>query len=142
MKVPAAGLFIHHTDTNPADHATAERHQKAIQDFHMDVRKYDDIAYSFIIYPDGLVLEGRGWGIVGAHTEGHNSTAHAFCFAGSFNSDKLTNRARDTSRELWQLGDELGMISREYDLKGHRDVAQTACPGDNLYKEIPYLFFV
>lgn len=34
------------------------------------------------------------------------------------------------------------MISRDYDIKGHRDVDDTVCPGDNLYQEIPYLFFV
>lgn len=108
----------------------------------MDKRGWDDIAYSFVIYPDGLVLEGRGWGIVGAHTIGHNSTPHGFCFAGNFTKERITDQARDASRELWQAGVELGMIAKEYELRGHRDVDATECPGDTLYKEMPYLFSV
>jgi len=32
----------------------------------------DDIRYNFLIDEDGIIYEGRGWGVVGQHTEGHD----------------------------------------------------------------------
>ena len=33
----------------------------------------DDIRYNFLIGQDGVIYEGRGWGVVGQHTKGENS---------------------------------------------------------------------
>ncbi|KAK2166605.1 hypothetical protein LSH36_37g04024 [Paralvinella palmiformis] len=30
----------------------------------------DDIRYNFLIGQDGLIYEGRGWGVLGQHTDG------------------------------------------------------------------------
>lgn len=108
----------------------------------MILQLVDPALRGYVIYPDGSVLEGRGWGIVGAHTKGHNSTAHGFCSAGNFMEGRITDQARDAGRELWQAGTELGMIAPEYELRGHRDVESTECPGDTLYKEMPHFLFV
>lgn len=43
-----------------------------LKDFHMDVREWDDIAYSFLVGEDGLVYEGRGWDTVGSHAPWYN----------------------------------------------------------------------
>ena len=32
----------------------------------------DDIKYNFLIGQDGVIYEGRGWGVVGQHTDGDN----------------------------------------------------------------------
>ena len=55
---------------------------RAIENFHVNTRGWDGIAYSFLIAPSGRIFEGRGWGRSGAHTEGRNSTAAAICFLG------------------------------------------------------------
>jgi len=33
----------------------------------------DDIKYNFLIDQDGVIYEGRGWGVVGQHTKGRDS---------------------------------------------------------------------
>lgn len=33
----------------------------------------DDIKYNFLIDEQGVIYEGRGWGVVGQHTVGMNS---------------------------------------------------------------------
>ena len=33
----------------------------------------DDIKYNFLIDQDGVIYEGRGWGVVGQHTKGKDS---------------------------------------------------------------------
>ena len=32
----------------------------------------DDIKYNFLVGKDGVIYEGRGWGVVGQHTAGQN----------------------------------------------------------------------
>lgn len=39
------------------------------------VEGYDDIGYNFLISTDGIVYEGRGWGVVGAHAVGYNKVS-------------------------------------------------------------------
>lgn len=35
------------------------------------------------------MFEGRGWGVVGAHTKGHNHDSVGIVFMGNFNSKHL-----------------------------------------------------
>jgi len=53
---------------------------------------WDDIGYSFLIGEDGRVYEGRGWGVVGAHTLNYNSVSYGFCVIGNF-MDHVPNEA-------------------------------------------------
>uniref|UniRef100_A0A6P7GXY5 Peptidoglycan-recognition protein SC2-like n=1 Tax=Diabrotica virgifera virgifera TaxID=50390 RepID=A0A6P7GXY5_DIAVI len=46
---------------------------RLIQTFHIESRKWKDIAYNFVIGSDGLAYEGRGWGVIGSHTRNYNS---------------------------------------------------------------------
>lgn len=41
---------------------------------------------SFLVAADGVVFEGRGWGVVGAHTKGSNQDSLGIAFMGNFNS--------------------------------------------------------
>ena len=45
---------------------------------------WSDIGYSFLIGEDGRVYEGRGWGVVGAHTLHYNAVAYGFCVIGNY----------------------------------------------------------
>jgi len=38
------------------------RKVRGIQDFHMNTKRWSDIAYSFLIGQTGTIYEGRGWG--------------------------------------------------------------------------------
>lgn len=50
----------------------------------MDSNGWSDIGYSFLIGGDGNIYEGRGWNVLGAHTQGYNSVGYGVCFIGSF----------------------------------------------------------
>lgn len=77
------GTAIHHDGATPitvrtlADVVALIRRDQA---FHMDTRGWNDIGYNWLVisapgFPaiDGLVVEGRGRDVVGAHCEGHNT---------------------------------------------------------------------
>lgn len=139
MTLPAAGTYIHHTVTSGGFRTTKgeRKHMRELQQIAFS-RGFDDISYSFVIFRSGRVYKGRGWGVVGAHTEGSNSTSHAFCFVGNFESDRPTKKALESAAALHRRGIELKYIKRDGFIKGHRDApgAATACPGANLYSVV------
>ena len=42
------------------------------------------VLLSFLIGGDGNLYEGRGWNVLGAHTQGYNSRGYGVCFLGSY----------------------------------------------------------
>lgn len=133
---PTPRLWLHHT-ANQSWHG--ESGMRRCQSFHMDVRKYNDIGYSFVIdNKDGRIFVGRGPGIVGAHTEGDNSKSHAICLMGDFTIDSPSTVAVEATAALIQFGHAARWWPDRL-TGGHRDApgAQTACPGNNLYRAIP-----
>lgn len=95
----------------------------------MDSRGWSDIGYSWIVDRHGDAYVGRGWGIVGAHTRGHNSTAIGIAYLGD--GDKHVPIA--ALRSIRRLCDDAKAIYRK-DLRigCHSDVGKTHCPGDVL----------
>lgn len=119
------GDFIHHA-VSPT--APEEAVWRSTQNYHMDAKRWSDIAYSFGWTNSGHILEGRGWGAAGGHTQDHNHSSHAFCFVGNTDNDLITDAAKRaclclvrTSRARY--GHNL--------LRGHGEVGQTGCPGKN-----------
>lgn len=132
-----ADVFIHHTATVPsAWRADEGLTMRGVQKMHIDTRKWADIGYSFVVFPSGNVYEGRGFGVVGAHTEGHNSTSHGICLVGNFETEVPTEAALDAVRQLIAHGQGDGWIAATPNIRGHRNVGATACPGANLYSRL------
>lgn len=133
ITTPTPELWLHHT---AGDHS-GPRGMRAIQDFHMDDRGWTDIAYSFVVDPASLAIyEGRGPGIAGGHTRGHNTISHAICVMGDFNNLRPTPELIKRIAELVAHGHDQGWWPDQLS-GGHRDVASTACPGSWLYDAIP-----
>lgn len=137
FSTPAAYTFIHHSVTPTAHIKTVEAekaHMRYLQQIAFS-RGFCDISYSFIIFPSGRVYEGRGWKKVGAHTEGYNSVAHAFCFAGNFETQAPSRKALEAAGALHKKGVRWHRIARNAVILGHRQAqgAATACPGKHLY---------
>ncbi|KAL5016028.1 hypothetical protein ScPMuIL_005617 [Solemya velum] len=140
MVTPVNFVFIHHTAMSRCyNHHDSCEEMKRIQDLHMDGRGWDDIAYNFVISEEGQVYEGRGWDRVGAHTKSWNDVAIAICIMGNFVDKEPDSAAKSTLKNLLEFGVRLGKISADYTLHGHRDVRDTACPGDKLYNFIKSL---
>lgn len=138
IPIPTVELWEHHTVGDYRGAAGI----KAIQDFHMNVRGWSDIAYSFIIERRTMVVyEGRGAGVAGGHTKGRNTISHAICVTGNFDlyqpPDELLRVIAKLVRHGWQQG----WWAEPRLTGGHRDApgASTACPGKYLYLAIPQI---
>lgn len=139
MPVPQRDVFIHHTADYGPPEFTVEaesRYLRRIERFHTNNRGFIAIAYSFIVMPSGRAYEGRGWGKGGAHTRGHNRSAHAICVAGHYDKDRPTGQSLNTVGALINLGVHNGSISKGYLVRGHREVGNTSCPGDHLFDQL------
>ena len=150
-----AMLFLHHSAmTECEDQASCEAAAREIQDLHMDNNGWWDIGYrsgdttvtshltdisSFLIGGDGLIYEGRGWNVQGAHTLGFNTVGYGICFLGDFSSHDPTTPAMAAYASLVACALETGKIAVSYQMFGHRQTQPeggTECPGDSLYSTI------
>jgi hypothetical protein len=143
-------VFIHHT----ADSASGlnslneqKARMRAYQDFHMDTRGWDDIAYHIVVFPDfktsnGTVIparlfQGRPRDHVPAAQENHNRGTLAIAVVNADNS-RMTRNSRYAIEAYLNW-----LLKRGVKLKtlgGHRDVVDTSCPGDGIYfKDLPVI---
>ena len=127
---------VHHTDgavptgSGKALIASERQIMRDTQKYHMDTRKYADIAYNFVIMPSGRVYEGRGRAVMGAHTLGHNEDC-GIVFAGDYTKRKLT----------WRQVRAYNLLRRKMGIsKGkaypHSATYSTSCPGSNVTKRL------
>uniref|UniRef100_A0A3Q2PMM1 Peptidoglycan recognition protein 5 n=1 Tax=Fundulus heteroclitus TaxID=8078 RepID=A0A3Q2PMM1_FUNHE len=137
---PARRVVIHHTALQSCRGlAECKDGLLGIQRLHMEDRHFDDIGYNFLIGGDGSVFEGRGWGVMGAHTKGHNGDSLGIAFMGNFNNDTPNKEAMLSVKQLLRSGVSQGFIRSEFGLYGHRDLGATECPGENLYAALSQL---
>ena len=143
-------LIIHHSATanTASDWAAVVR---SFWDWHVNVNGWDDIGYNWLIAPDGVVYEGRGDNILGAHFCGKNGGTMGVCVIGTYTYVLPTQAALDKLEELlaWKACD-MGIAPEEtayhassgldlHRISGHRDGCSTECPGDMLYPTVPAL---
>ncbi|CAH0713731.1 unnamed protein product, partial [Brenthis ino] len=135
---PVPYVVIHHSHSPPAcyDAPHCKRAMRSMQNFHMDDRGWNDIGYHFAVGGDGVAYEGRGWGVLGAHSLHFNNVSIGICLIGDWTNSVPPLQQLKTAQALIASGVELGFVKPEYKLVGHRQVRDTECPGDALYKEI------
>uniref|UniRef100_A0A3Q3JER2 Peptidoglycan-recognition protein n=1 Tax=Monopterus albus TaxID=43700 RepID=A0A3Q3JER2_MONAL len=140
LKGSAQRVVIHHTALQSYKGlAECKNHLVSIQRMHMKERGFDDIGYNFLVGGDGIVFEGRGWGVVGAHTKGNNYDSLGIALMGNFNDDTPSKEAISSVKQLLQSGVSQGFLHPEFVLLGHRDLGDTQCPGEKLYAALPTL---
>jgi len=140
MRLPAPEVWIHHSVTSFYD-ADPIRGLQEIQQIAFR-RGFLDFSYSWAVFLGGEIGEGRGWGVVGAHTEGHNTISHGIVFVGNYMDFAPTDKQIESVRWLIDEGIRLGKIAgprEERPNGGHRDLKATACPGTQVYSRIPLL---
>ncbi|XP_017272192.1 N-acetylmuramoyl-L-alanine amidase [Kryptolebias marmoratus] len=140
LTLPLAFMYIHHTNTPSAPCLTFEQcsaDMRSMQRFHQEDRGWDDIGYSFVAGSDGHIYEGRGWHQQGAHTLGHNSKGYGVSFIGDYSARLPSQHSMGLVREqLASCAVGGGRLAPSFAVQGHRDVVNTACPGDAFYEEI------
>jgi hypothetical protein len=140
-KAAQKGTALHYSGSNSdeqADHANCAARVRSIQNFHMDVRGWSDIAYSYIICKHGYTFECRGLGIRTAAqgTNSGNDAFHAACFLGddSINRDDVTDVGRVAIRDTIAMCN--GWTTHSDTVRPHSWFHPTACPGDELRRWI------
>jgi hypothetical protein len=144
-------ILLHHTETaNEVDTSRQAGYQLArdLQSLHMDGNGWNDSAAHFTISRGGYLMEGRhtslrhlrdGAGMVqGAHAPGQNDKAIGIDNEGSYFDAEPPQRLWDS------LVGFCAYICRQYgiaatEIYGHRDFADTDCPGEVLYDRLPRL---
>lgn len=141
---------VHHTaGSNDYTKSESPAIVRGIYYYHTKVRGWSDIGYNLLVDKYGQIFEGRYGGlrngVVGAHTKGFNTGSFGVSLMGNFSTApapsamlEATYRAiswqwevyginPDPAAKLWKNN------TRIRPLNGHRDLGQTACPGDNVY---------
>jgi len=114
-------FIVHHTETPTT---TTPR---SIQDFHMDERGWNDIGYNFLVRDDGIVYEGRGWTVRGAHATDHNVIGIGCAYIGR---NSPTDAVKQSIRTLYDQA--CAMAGHALSQLGHSHVGTTDCPGTRL----------
>ncbi|XP_075154921.1 peptidoglycan recognition protein-like [Haematobia irritans] len=137
LEDPAEFVIIAHTTTTSSTEMSKNMViVRDIQAFHIGSQDWGDIGYNFLIGCDGNIYEGRGWGVVGAHTYGYNKISIGIAFIGCFVSKLPTLTALEACKKLLQIGKEEGRLPSNFKLMGHLQCISTQSPGKRLYKEI------
>jgi len=110
-----------------------------------------DIAYNWLIDPNGVLYEGRGGGnnVRGGHACGINTNTMGVCVMGNYQTVNPTSASLSKLVELlaWKCGDSnINPTTSSYHppsglnlnhICGHRDGCSTSCPGNLLYAQLP-----
>ncbi|MEA1878371.1 MAG: N-acetylmuramoyl-L-alanine amidase [Bacteroidota bacterium] len=153
-------IIIHHS----AGHNSSDNFAAVVAyywDFHVNTNGWSDIGYNWLIDPNGIIYEGRGDGVQGAHFSCMNGKTTGICIIGNYVNTNPTEASMQSlksflawevcSKELDPVG--LGYHSssrlRLYTISGHRDgnrstsshscASGTVCPGDSLYELLPQI---
>lgn len=71
LQLPVNKIIIGHTATKSCStRDECIKLVKNIQNQQMKIRHFSDISSNWLISSDGIIFEGRGWTVAGAHTKG------------------------------------------------------------------------
>lgn len=151
---PATEVYIHHTVggiegsdidlDNDGLPDSFEQLNRDIENFHMDVRGWNFIAYNILVGHKGHRAEGRGWGVQGGATGSpQDSYSVSISAHGNFHGvHKVTKPLVNAIVHSIADGIEQGHLVplNRLKIKGHQEKPYaTACPGSGLMRVVPRL---
>lgn len=128
-------MTVHHTAVLIDDPTLGPDRARQHQKFHIE-RGWPDLAYHYLVDPLGIIYEGRPVDTVGDTGTSYDPTGHFLvCCEGNFDEQDPTSAQLQAATWL------LAWAAVEFSLDpsaitGHRDWAETSCPGDALYAAI------
>jgi hypothetical protein len=130
-------ITIHHQGVEFTKNMDAASRLRTMQGFHESREKgFGDIAYHFVIDPNGKIYEGRPYSAVGETKTDYNPDGHLLiCLLGDFEKQTPSDEALESLSRLVAWGIRAFGLSTDA-IGTHRDFAHTTCPGANLYKLI------
>lgn len=130
-------LFIHYTDSPGRGLDSRPKRREAMRAFrehHVVGNGWSDIGYNFVLFqPSGKIKRariwrGRGRYRVPAAQLGHNT--------GNLAISVVADGSEPISKETIKAIASLARAVNASDVRGHRDVNPTDCPGDKLYSKL------
>lgn len=141
-------ITIHHTATKIRTDLSIETKLKNLQAFSQRDDKLSsgkfkpawfDVPYHYYIAVDGKIAEGREIEYAGDTNTEYDPTGHALIvLEGSFGTDEPTAAQVESLRAMVKWLAKKFKVSGDK-IKGHRDYAETGCPGKNIEKLFPEL---
>jgi len=147
------GAVVHHTAGSNSYTTQAQAMQQIRNDqaYHIDARGWCDIGYNFIVDKWGTIYEGRAnsltQAVIGVHATNANTGTVGVSMLGNYDTVPTTPAMIESVGRIigWRLAaygvNPLGAGTYPSGLYlprviGHRDVAQTACPGRYGYAQL------
>ncbi|MEU9605470.1 N-acetylmuramoyl-L-alanine amidase [Streptomyces sp. NPDC048057] len=121
-------FFIHYDGASRISYVGPKVPQ-AIERTHL-AKGWAGVGYNFVIDQDGVVYEGRGWTLQGAHCPGRNVSGLGVQIAIGGDQEPSA-RALASARALYD--EACSRTGRKLAKRGHKDGIATACPGPKLY---------
>lgn len=126
-------ITIHHTEGKTKAGSDEKRLIYNIQQYHMSERQWGDIAYHYLVGPSGNVYSGRDSKFIGDTGTNYNTDGHLLIsLMGNFNVQQPTESVK-TNLVKFVVNQLIKYRLTPKDIKVHRDVADTDCPGKILY---------
>jgi hypothetical protein len=143
-------IVVHHSAGRIPSCEEEVEFLRSIYKFHANTRAWGDIGYNYIIGPcTGNIYEGRAgsFGVKGAHAGRFNAKTIGVMIMGNYQHEHPSSVSINSLVKLSRfLGEKYGFWPDGYsqmrgialpNIFGHRDVANTTCPGDMLYARLP-----
>jgi len=139
-------LHIHHTYIPTHKQFTGTNHdamQTGMRNFHVNTKKWDDIAQHATLFPDGVFLKGRDFNKTPVSIYNHNFGAFAVEMVGNFDikgTGEPNIHGYDVLKDK-QLTSILDVIRYFVNTRGqssimfHSDASDKTCPGTSLDKQ-------
>jgi N-acetyl-anhydromuramyl-L-alanine amidase AmpD len=141
-------ITIHHTATKQRTDLSIETKLRNLQAFSQRDDKlasgklkpaWFDVPYHYYIAVDGKIAEGREIEFAGDTNTEYDPTGHALIvLEGSFGTDEPNAAQIESLKAMVKWLAKKYKVSGEK-IKGHRDYAETGCPGANIEELYPEL---
>lgn len=129
------GIVVHHTAVVLGSNSEAPGRARGHQRFHQD-QGWADLAYHLLIDREGNIYEGRPlWARGDTFTEYDPTGFFLPALEGDFNTETPSGRQLESLAAVCAWAARRWNIDPEAIL-GHRDLASTTCPGENLYPHV------
>jgi len=149
-------IVVHHSagQTNSTDYAAIVR---SYWDLHVNTNGWADIGYNWLVDPNGVLYEGRGDQIRGAHSPCMNGVSTGICYIGNYETFEPATAGLNTLKYFiaWDATDKnIDVTVSSYvsalggnmeNISGHKDgfdeyptkgCTSTECPGANLHNKL------
>ena len=113
-------IVLHHA-------AAKECTPQQVHQWHLN-RGWSGVGYHFFVSRSGKIYRGRPEYAIGAHATKYNSTSIGICFEGDYTVQSMPKEQLEAGKEL------VAYLKDKYNItnvKCHRDLMATSCPGKN-----------